>query len=247
MVVAASGAAPRRANPSQPSARGAKLRYLMSGFLPIVQQVRGRAQDGQGQGRRPVHCLQLLAGPQAHQANGLNSRLGVSAHPLQGLILGVIGQGGRAGDDDGRGIGARGYRRLQLAYLLCRRVQPGVGGVELHGGDGVLDLDGRHAGRLQLLDGPPHVHGVPESILTIHHQAHVGHAGDAAAMVHGVGHVVQDDVRDSQVRHLPDRAGQKTDLVVQQVGDARRQWIEDVSRHGASGLRQYTAEPLTGV
>src|SRR6266446_5077590 len=42
-----------------------------------------------------------------------------------------------------------------------------------------------------------------------------------SAMVHRVGHVVHDDVRDSHVRHLPHRAGQKADFVVQHVGDAR--------------------------
>ena len=55
---------------------------------PIVHQGRGRAQDGQRQGRRLVHCLQLLAGPQAHQPDGLHARLGVGSHPVQGLVQG---------------------------------------------------------------------------------------------------------------------------------------------------------------
>ena len=34
----------------------------------------------------PVDRLQLRAGPQAHQPDGLHSRLGVGSHPVQGLL-----------------------------------------------------------------------------------------------------------------------------------------------------------------
>jgi excisionase family DNA binding protein len=39
-----------------------------------VHQIWRRAQDGQQQGRRLVHRLQLRAGPQAHQPDGFDSR-----------------------------------------------------------------------------------------------------------------------------------------------------------------------------
>jgi hypothetical protein len=81
----------------------------------------------------------------------------------------------RAGDDDGRGIGARGHRRFPLAPLLGRGVQPGGCGLEAPGGERARALAGRHAGRCQLLGRPPAVAGGPDALRAIPPHAHGGH------------------------------------------------------------------------
>ncbi len=96
-----------------------------------MQQVRGRAQDGPWQGRRLVHRLQWHAGPSTHQPDGLNARLGIGAQAVQGRVHRTIGQGGRAGDDDGRGIGAHGPAASSLP--TCAAVACSPGAAALHG------------------------------------------------------------------------------------------------------------------
>ena len=123
---------------------------------------------------------------------------------------------------------------MELSNLLLLGDETRILHVELLGDEIVFDLDGRYAGRFHLSNRSSHVHRVPEAVFGVHHETDVGDAGDAAAMIHHVGHVGEDAVGHAQVRYLTHRPRQDADLVLQHVGDTSRQRVEDVGRQSAS-------------